>query len=85
VVIDETPSESSASSLPALLTRMGGRSLGFAAAADPAGRLANGYGVQDLPWIELTGPTGKILFRHHGWLPGPALASMVKKAEARAH
>jgi cytochrome oxidase Cu insertion factor (SCO1/SenC/PrrC family) len=85
VVIDETPAESSASTLPALLARMGGRSLGFAAAADPAGRLANGYGVQDLPWIELTGPTGKILLRHHGWLPGPALASMVKKAEARAH
>jgi cytochrome oxidase Cu insertion factor (SCO1/SenC/PrrC family) len=85
VVIDETPAESSASTLPALLARMGGRSLGFAAAADPAGRLANGYGVQDLPWIELTGPTGKILLRHHGWLPGPALASMVQKAEAGAH
>jgi cytochrome oxidase Cu insertion factor (SCO1/SenC/PrrC family) len=84
VVIDETPSESSASTLPALLTRMGGRSLGFAAAADPDGRLANGYGVQDLPWIELTGPTGKILLRYHGWLAGPALASMVKRAEARA-
>jgi cytochrome oxidase Cu insertion factor (SCO1/SenC/PrrC family) len=84
VVIDETPAESSASTLPALLTRMGGRSLGFAAAADPAGRLANGYGVQDLPWIELTSPTGKILLRHHGWLTGPALASMVATAEAKA-
>jgi cytochrome oxidase Cu insertion factor (SCO1/SenC/PrrC family) len=84
VVIDETPAESSASTLPALLARMGGRSLGFAAAADPAGRLANGYGVQDLPWIELTSPAGKILLRHHGWLPGPALASMVRTAEAKA-
>jgi protein SCO1/2 len=84
VVIDETPAESSASTWPALLARMGGRSLGFAAAADTTGRLANGYGVQDLPWIELTSPTGKILFRHHGWLPGQALASMVERAEARA-
>jgi cytochrome oxidase Cu insertion factor (SCO1/SenC/PrrC family) len=83
VVIDETPSESSASTMPALLARMGGRSLAFAAAADPAGRLANGYGVQDMPWIELTGADGKVLFHHVGWLPGPVLASMVKRAEAR--
>jgi cytochrome oxidase Cu insertion factor (SCO1/SenC/PrrC family) len=80
VAIDETPAESSAGDLPRLLTSMGGPALGYPVVADTAGRLASGYGIQDLPWIELTSPDGHIVFRHHGWLPANRLAQLVAKA-----
>ncbi len=47
-------------------------------AADATGRVADGYGVADQPWFVLTSATGKILWKHDGWLGGPAL-------EAAAH
>jgi hypothetical protein len=47
-------------------------------AADATGRVADGYGVADQPWFVLTSATGKILWKHDGWLGVPAL-------EAAAH
>jgi hypothetical protein len=36
--------------------------------------------VQDQPWFVLVSPTGKILWKHDGWLPASAL-----EAAARHH
>jgi cytochrome oxidase Cu insertion factor (SCO1/SenC/PrrC family) len=74
VALDETQTESNAAVLPKLLAAAGGRGLGFPVAADASGRMADGYGVADLPWIEIISPTGRVLFHHDGWLSGPALA-----------
>jgi hypothetical protein len=41
--------------------------------ADATGRLADGYAVQDLPWIAITSSAGKIRYRHDGWLPAASL------------
>jgi cytochrome oxidase Cu insertion factor (SCO1/SenC/PrrC family) len=75
VVIDESQTETSPGALSLQLARAGGTTLGYPVAADTSGRLADGYGVQDLPWIEVTSPSGKILYQHDGWLPATLLAS----------
>jgi hypothetical protein len=31
--------------------------------------------VQDLPWIEVTSPGGRMLSKHDGWLTSSALTS----------
>ena len=74
VALDETQTESSAAVLPKLLAEAGGRRLGYPVAADTSGRMADGYGVADLPWIEIISPAGRVVFRHDGWLSEPALA-----------
>lgn len=74
VALDETQAESNAAALPKLLATAGGRGLGYPIAADTSGRMADGYGVQDLPWIEIISPTGRVVFQHDGWLPTSALA-----------
>lgn len=40
---------------------------------DTSGRLADGYGVQDLPWFVLTSASGRIIWQHDGWLTGAEL------------
>ena len=55
-------------------------SLDYPVVTDRYGQLADGYGVQDQPWIELISGTGKILFRHDGWITQPALDAAVTKA-----
>jgi len=74
VAVDETKTESSAAVLPKLLADAGGRRLGYPVAADASGRMADGYGVADLPWIEIVSPAGRVVFAHDGWLPVSALA-----------
>jgi hypothetical protein len=74
VVVDESQTETSPGALPELLARSGGGNLGYPVVADTSGRLADGYGVQDLPWIEVTSPSGQIRYRHDGWLPVASLA-----------
>ena len=84
VAIDETPTETSRGAVAGLLAGLGAGKAGYPVAADTAGRLADGYGVQDLPWIELVSRSGKVLFRHDGWLPTATLAAKVAKvAQAR--
>ncbi len=83
VVIDESPAEPAGRAVPGLLAGPAGAA-GYQLAADRAGRLASGYGVQDLPWIELTGQDGQILFRQAGWLPAADLVAKVARAQARA-
>jgi hypothetical protein len=48
--------------------------------ADTSGRVADGYSVLDLPWIEITSPAGQVLFKHDGWLTSKALIAAVTKA-----
>jgi cytochrome oxidase Cu insertion factor (SCO1/SenC/PrrC family) len=80
VALDETQAESSAAVLPKLLATAGGGRLGYPVAADTSGRMADGYGVQDLPWIEIISATGRVEFQHDGWLSEPALAHAAARA-----
>jgi hypothetical protein len=79
VTVDEASTESTPAALPSLLTRLHG-SLDYPVVIDRYGQLADGYGVQDQPWIELVSGSGKILFRRDGWFPEPALTQAVRKA-----
>jgi cytochrome oxidase Cu insertion factor (SCO1/SenC/PrrC family) len=79
VAVDEASTETTPSALPSFLARLRGQ-LDYPVAVDQRGQLADGYGVQDQPWIALVSSSGKILFRHDGWLPEPGLASAVRKA-----
>jgi len=49
-------------------------------ALDQSGRLADGYGVQDQPWFVLTSPSGKIIWKHDGWLSASQLIASVRRA-----
>ncbi len=40
---------------------------------DKSGRLADGYNVGDLPWFVLTSASGKVIWKHDGWLPASVL------------
>ena len=45
--------------------------LDYPVALDNTGRVADGYGVQDQPWLVLVSAAGKIVWSHDGWLsPG---------------
>jgi cytochrome oxidase Cu insertion factor (SCO1/SenC/PrrC family) len=79
VAVDEEVSEPSQAAVTSYLAGFGG-SLGYPVALDVTGRVADGYGVQDQPWFVLTSPTGKILWRHDGWLPVSQLTTAVQAA-----
>jgi cytochrome oxidase Cu insertion factor (SCO1/SenC/PrrC family) len=76
VAVDETPTETSPADLARVLASSGGSTLGYPVVADTSGRLADGYGVQDLPWIELISASGQIRYHHDGWLPAATLARL---------
>jgi cytochrome oxidase Cu insertion factor (SCO1/SenC/PrrC family) len=76
VAVDETPTETSPADLARVLASSGGARLGYPVVADTSGRLADGYGVQDLPWIELISASGQIRYHHDGWLPTATLARL---------
>jgi hypothetical protein len=82
VAVDETQSETTPSALPQLLARSGPANLSFPIVADTSGRVADGYGVQDIPWVAVISPDGQISSKHDGWLPVPALAQAAKQAKA---
>jgi len=73
VALDETQTETGPAALSRLLAAAGGSRLGYPVVADTSGLLADGYGVQDLPWIEIISPSGRIVFHHDGWLSAAAL------------
>jgi len=45
------------------------------------GRVADGYGVQDQPWLVVVNAAGKITWQHDGWVP---LAQLEQAAAAHA-
>jgi cytochrome oxidase Cu insertion factor (SCO1/SenC/PrrC family) len=79
VAVDEAATEPSPDAARTYLKQLG-RPLGYPVALDTSGRLADGYGVADQPWYVLTSASGKIVWKHDGWLPVPALLAAARRA-----
>jgi cytochrome oxidase Cu insertion factor (SCO1/SenC/PrrC family) len=75
--VDETVTEPSMSAVTGYLHQLG--PLSYPVALDETGRVADGYGVQDQPWLVLVNKAGKITWQHDGWVP---LATLEKAAAA---
>ena len=73
--VDETVTEPSAQAVGAYLAKAG--PLSFPVGMDETGRVADGYSVQDQPWLTLVSAKGKVVWSHDGWLPLPALEQAV--------
>jgi cytochrome oxidase Cu insertion factor (SCO1/SenC/PrrC family) len=82
VAVDETKSETTPGALLQLLARTGPKNLNYPIVADTTGRVADGYGVQDIPWVEVISPDGKIIYKHDGWVPAATLAQQAAHAKA---
>ncbi len=76
--VDEVIAEPSSTSVDAVLKDVG--TLAYQVGVDQTGRLADGYGVQDQPWLVLVNAAGKITWSHDGWLSLSAI-----EAAAKAH
>jgi hypothetical protein len=76
--VDEEVAEPTPTSVDAVLKDVG--PLAYQVGLDQTGRLADGYGVQDQPWLVLVDGAGKITWSNDGWLPLSAI-----EAAARAH
>jgi cytochrome oxidase Cu insertion factor (SCO1/SenC/PrrC family) len=74
--VDETVIEPGVAAVRSYLSGLG-QPLQYPVALDETGRLADGYGVQDQPWLVLVSSSGKILWSHDGWLALPALEAAV--------
>ena len=85
--VDETSVEPSASVVSRFLARLPHR-LSYPVALDRSGRVADGYGVQDQPWLVLVSGAGQVLWYYDvstsGWLSKSALEKRVHAALARA-
>jgi len=69
--VDETVTEPSATAVTSFLHALG--PLGYPVGLDKTGRVADGYGVQDQPWLDLVSASGKITWSHDGWVSLPTL------------
>jgi cytochrome oxidase Cu insertion factor (SCO1/SenC/PrrC family) len=69
--VDETVTEPSVAAVNDYLDKLG--PLTYQVALDKNGRVADGYGVQDQPWLVLVNAAGKITWSHDGWVSLPAL------------
>ena len=78
VAVDEGTTEPSAAAVAAYLSGLG-KPLAYPVARDTTGRLADGYGVADQPWFVLVSASGKIVWKHDGWLSVPALEAAARK------
>src|SRR5579884_1353551 len=87
VAVDEATVEPSAGALPHFLRALP-HPLSYPVAIDQSGRVADGYRVQDEPWLELTSSTGQFLWYHDvstgGWPSSGALVHNIRLALARA-
>ena len=83
VAVDEGSVEPSASALPRLIAQLH-TPLPYPVAIDKNGRVADGYGVQDEPWLVLVSATGTPLWYQDvataGWPTQSGLVSEVKAA-----
>jgi cytochrome oxidase Cu insertion factor (SCO1/SenC/PrrC family) len=79
VAVDEGTTEPSPGAAAAYLKGLG-KPLAYPVAADATGRLADGYGVADQPWFVLVSASGKIVWKHDGWLSPAALEAAARKA-----
>jgi cytochrome oxidase Cu insertion factor (SCO1/SenC/PrrC family) len=69
--VDETVTEPSTAAVTSYLHQLG--PLSYPVAIDETGRVADGYGVQDQPWLVLVNKSGKITWQHDGWVSPAAL------------
>ncbi|HJQ73334.1 MAG TPA: hypothetical protein VJ814_00490, partial [Gaiellaceae bacterium] len=87
IAVDEATVEASPQALPRFLRSLP-RPLGFPVAIDKSGRVADGYRVQDSPWLELVSGSGRVLFYYdvaaEGWPTLHQLLTKVPAAVARA-
>ena len=87
VAIDEGGVERSPAALPTFLRSLP-HPLSYPVAVDNSGRVADGYRVQDSPWLTLVSGSGKFLFYEDlavkGWPTLPQLLAKVHAALARA-
>jgi cytochrome oxidase Cu insertion factor (SCO1/SenC/PrrC family) len=87
VAVDEGSVEPSAGALPAFLRSLPHR-LEYPIAVDKSGSVADGYRVQDSPYLELVSGRGRFLFYEDlavkGWPTLPQLLARVHAASARA-
>jgi len=81
VAIDEMTTEPSPAEARQVLTPLVA-ALHTPILEDTSGRIADGYHVQDLPWIVLSSSSGKLLWSHDGWLSAAALSRDVRTALA---
>jgi cytochrome oxidase Cu insertion factor (SCO1/SenC/PrrC family) len=77
--VDETVIEPSAATVRSYLAGLG-QPLQYPVALDETGRLADGYGVQDQPWLVLVSASGKIVWSHDGWVPLATLEAAASRA-----
>jgi cytochrome oxidase Cu insertion factor (SCO1/SenC/PrrC family) len=74
--VDETVIEPGVGAVRTYLAGLG-QPLQYPVGLDETGRLADGYGVQDQPWLVLVSASGKIVWSHDGWLTQTALEAAV--------
>jgi hypothetical protein len=79
--VDEAATEPSPDAARSFIDQLS-RPLSYPVAVDLTGRLADGYGVQDQPYLVLTSASGRIVWTHDGWLPLAGLEAAVRKAAA---
>jgi len=79
VAIDEAATEPAPGAARAYLQHLGD-ALSYPVALDTSGRLADGYGVADQPWFVLTSASGKIVWKHDGWLSVAAVEAAARRA-----
>jgi cytochrome oxidase Cu insertion factor (SCO1/SenC/PrrC family) len=77
--VDETVTEPSVQTVTSYLKQIG--PLSYPVGLDETGRVADGYGVQDQPWLEIVNAAGKITWQHDGWVP---LSQLEQAAQAHA-
>jgi cytochrome oxidase Cu insertion factor (SCO1/SenC/PrrC family) len=77
--VDETVTEPSTAAVSAYLSKVG--PLDYPVGLDKTGRVADGYGVQDQPWLVLVSAAGKVVWSHDGWV---SLSALEKAAAAHA-
>jgi len=77
--VDETVTETSRQAVTSFLGTVG--PLDYPVGLDETGRLADGYGVQDQPWLVLVNAAGKITWQHDGWV---SVGTLENAAEAHA-
>jgi hypothetical protein len=65
--VDETVIEPSEATVTSYLHGLG--KLSYPVGLDETGRVADGYGVQDQPWLVLVNSAGKVTWQHDGWVP----------------
>jgi cytochrome oxidase Cu insertion factor (SCO1/SenC/PrrC family) len=76
--VDETSVEPSQAAVTSFVKGLG--TLDYPVALDKTGRVADGYGVQDEPWLEVINSSGKVVWQHDGWVTLPALETAAAKA-----